>query len=112
EGSAHEAFLAPRAVGLNDGLVLVRQQGERKFVLLAELGVGFCRVRANAEDNRAELFKLAESVTECAGLLRATRCIVPGVKIEDYFLALQVREREAVAIGGLSGELGRFIAFL
>src|SRR6185369_627199 len=63
---AHETFLAPHAVSIDNLLVLVREQRERQLEFFHELVVRFHGIGADAQDHRARLFEIGEMVTEGA----------------------------------------------
>src|SRR5262249_1247949 len=91
---ARELLLDPDAVLLGDGVVLVCEERERQLVLLPEPDVRAGAVRADAEDRRPSSLELAPGVADRAGLDRAARRVVFGIKIQYYRSTLQGGQRE------------------
>ncbi len=90
---AVEGFFDPDAVGVDDGVVFVGDEGEGEGVLLDELGVALDGISADAEEE-GFLGDLGPGVAEGAGLLGAAGGVVFGVEVEDDFLAAKVAEGE------------------
>ena len=109
---AHESLLTPDAVGLDDFLVLVREQGEGQLEHLHKLVVGFHRIGADAKHDGALLLELGEMIAKGAGFLRAARGVVLGVKIEDDGLSLEISEGNLAAAVRRGGKRRGLVAFL
>lgn len=90
-GIAIHAFLHPDAVGIDDGLIFIAEDGEGEGVFLDELFVALHAVDAHAKDLRLGT-DVRPAIAQGAGLLGAARRIVLWVKVENNGFALQVAE--------------------
>lgn len=99
--SAHEGFLAPDSVGVDDFLLVVNQQGEWQVEFVDEFLVGFGGVRADAENHRAAFFEVGKGVAESAGFLGAAGGVVLGVKVKNDVFPFELTETDGLAGGGL-----------
>ena len=95
----HE-FLQPVAVVAAGDRARFRigEKGEGQFMFADELGVGGGVVLADAQDMDSRVAEAVPAVSEIAGLLRATRCVVFWLEVENNPLALQVRERDGLSV--------------
>jgi hypothetical protein len=91
---------------------LVGEERKRQAVLGLELRVRSLAVRADAVDDRAGALELAPRVADVACLLRAPRCVVLGIEVEDDRLPTQVRKLDALTRVRRKLEVGRRLAFL
>ena len=103
-------LLAPRAIALGHGVILVGEERERQAELGAEGRVAPRAVRADAPDRRVEPADLVVEVAELAGLGSAARGVVGRVEVDDRPLAAAVREAVDGAVLVGEGEVGGVVA--
>src|SRR6185436_14926462 len=103
------ALLLPRAILLRHLVIHVRKQREVQPVLRREFLMSLFSVRRNTEHNRAELFDGADVISKRASFDRATWRQVFRIKIEDDFLAFEVRELYLIAIAIVEHKLRSLI---
>ena len=98
------AFFHPDAVRLNDFLIRVAEQGERKIELLDELFVAFDGINTDPE-NMGFVGNFRPCVPNAACLRRATGRIVFGVEVQYHGSVAEARELDggAGAIGAAYG---------
>jgi hypothetical protein len=109
---AVELLLAEGAVGLQDLLVGVGEEGDLQGLLLAELRELLRLVGRDAEDVVAGAGEEFEVVREVARLLGAAGGEGGGVEVDDDLAALVVGEGDLVAVGVRQGEGGGGVAGL
>ena len=109
---AHEFLWAPRAIGFNDCLVIVRDQHKGQAIFRHKLVV-FCRgIATHPEQHGFCFLELDVFITERAGLLRSARRVVLGVKEQHHMFALELPKGNLATTVGRGGEGRRVIAFL
>ena len=109
---AHEFLWAPRAIGLNNFLVLVRDQPKGQAIFRHKLVVFGRGIAAHPEQHGFCLLELDVFITERAGFLRSARRAVLGVKEQHHVFALEFLKGNLTTPVGRGGEGRRFIAFL
>src|SRR5439155_15700366 len=98
--AAHEGFLAPNSVGLNDFSIFIRQERERELELGDKLVMGLHRVGADPNDAHPALLERGEGIAKRARLLRAAGSVILWIEVEDDVLPFEIVERQrAPAVG-------------
>ena len=87
---ATHLLLAPSTKGLDGGGFHVGKQVEGQFKLFPELGVGSGAVLTDSQNYCSLGKNLVVHVTKATGLCGAARSVVLGIKINHYFLALEI----------------------
>jgi len=90
-------LLGPDSVGLRGSVFVVYQEHKRQGVLCPERLVRRLAVRTDAKDDRVLFLDQGVVVAEAAGLDGTTGRIILGIKIEDHFLAPEVRQSDRCA---------------
>jgi hypothetical protein len=109
--SAHESFLAPNIIGVNDFLFVVDDECEWEIQFLCKFFVALRGVGTDAQDDGVFFLEFIVPIPEPAGFLGASGGVVLGIKIQDDVFAAEIRKPNSVA--GKRGclEIGRGIAF-
>ena len=102
---AIHAFFHPDAVGIDDGLIFIAEDGEGEGVFLDELFVALHAVDAHAKDLRLGA-DIRPAIAQGTGLFRAAGRVVLGIKIKDNGFALEVAEFDLCLRGILSTDDG------
>ena len=93
-------------------LVHIAEKSEREPVLLLEACLSARRIRRDAQNDSAFLFEFLDGVTKLVRFLGSTRRVGAREKIEDNFLAFELRELERLAGVAFELDVGSFIARL
>ena len=109
---AHEFLWAPRAIGLHNFLVLVRDQPKGQAIFRHKLVVFGHGIAAHPKQHGFCLLELDVFITERAGLLRSARRVVLGVKEQHHVFALELPKGNLATTVGRTGEGRSGIAFL
>ena len=109
---AHEFLWAPRAIGFNDFLVLVRDQRKGQAIFRHKLVVFGRGIAAHPKQHGFCFLELDVFITERAGLLRSARRVVLGVKEKHHVFALELLKGNLATPVGRGGEGRSGIAFL
>ena len=109
---AHEFLWAPRAIGLNNFLVLVRDQPKGQAIFRHKLVVLGRGIAAHPKQHGFCLLELDVFITERAGLLRSARRVVLGVKEQHHVFAHKLLKGNLATPVGRGGEGRSGIAFL
>ena len=109
---AHEFLWAPRAIGLHNFLVLVRDQPKGQAIFRHKLVVLGRGIAAHPKQHGFCLLEMDVFITERAGLLRSARRVVLGVKEQHHVFALELPKGNLATTVGRGGEGRRVIAFL
>ena len=95
-------------VFFTDSPVGITQQREGEVQFFLEFYVGGDTVAAHTEDVCFSGCEGGDFITEIAGFLRSTGCVVFWVKIEDDRLAFEIFERHYFLLVGFEAESRRF----
>ena len=109
---AHEFLWAPRAIGLNNFLVLVRDQPKGQAIFRHKLVVFGRGIAAHPKQHGFCFLELDVFITERAGFLRSARRVVLGVKEQHHMFALALPKGNLATPVGRGGEGRSGIAFL
>ena len=109
--SVHVLFFQ-NTVGNRGLLIDVAQQRERQAVLGLETRLSSRRVGRNTEYYAVLFVELLDGVTKLVRFLGSTRRVGAREKIEDNFLAFELRELERLAGVAFELDVGSFIARL
>ncbi len=109
---AHEFLWAPRAIGIHNFLVLVRDQPKGQAIFRHKLVVLGRGIAAHSEQHGFCLLEMDVFITERAGFLRSARRVVLGVKEQHHVFALKLLKGNLATAVGRCGEEGSVIAFL
>ena len=105
-------FLFQHSVSFSSLLVHVAEKGEGEPVLLLEACLCARGVRRDAQNYSAFLFEFLDGVTKLVRFLSSTGRVGAREKIEDHFLAFELRELERLTGVGFELDVGSFIAKL
>jgi hypothetical protein len=103
--ASHESLFAPHAIALADRVIGVGDERVGKPVLLLELCVLLDRVRADANDRRADSLEPREGVLKAGRLERSTRGVVARIEEQDDPRSAEVGERQRSTVVDGRGEL-------
>src|SRR5579883_72875 len=105
-------FLLPHAVGFDNLVILIADQGKWQCELRFELGVRSCAVHADSEHDDVFLFEPGIQIPEIASFPGAARSVILGVKVQDYFFPAQIPEPDLLAGIGGGGKVRRIVTNL
>lgn len=94
KGFAEKFLHAARAVGFDRLQIGIAEQIEVEFLFGFEIGLGFNRVAAQAEDHRVQLVEVLLGVAKLGRFGGSTRRVGFGVEEKDHVLAAKVGERD------------------
>ena len=107
-GTAVIFLLLPDIVKLNDLMIRIRENGERKRVLCLKVLMGLYAVLADTEDYGTLLLNLRVSLGKAAGLLRTAGGVILRVEIENDLLAPVILQGMGLAVLIRQSEIGGF----
>lgn len=118
--SAHRAhirfaihgFFGPHTVGFYDMVLGIGQQRKRKMIFFGKFFVRLFTVYAHAQYGIAFGEHGVVAIAQAARLRRTAGSIIFGIKIEDNFLSLKIRQFNVVSVLILCFEWGRFFSYL